>query len=60
MNPACAFYLNSYTQCLHLDGDNITVLLEHFTGEKPLRMSQISRNFDPLLSTVLARIVCIY
>ena len=25
-----------------------TVLLEHFVGEKPLRMSQIRRKFDPL------------
>ncbi len=40
----------------------ITVLLEYFAGEKPLRMSQISRKFDPLRSNycVLARIVCIY
>ncbi len=36
-----------------------TVLL---AGEKSLRMSQISRKFDPLRSNycVLARIVCIY
>ena len=34
-----------------------TILLEYFADEKPLRMSQISRKFDPL---VLARIVCIY
>ena len=35
-----------------------TVLLEYFAGEKPLRMSQISRKFDPLLSNycVLASI----
>ncbi len=38
------------------------VLLEYFASEKPLRMSQISRKFDPLRSNycVLARIVCIY
>ncbi len=39
-----------------------TVLPEYFAGEKPLRMSQISRKFDPLQSNycILARIVCIY
>ena len=39
-----------------------TVLLEYFAGEKSLRMSQISRKFDPSRSNycVLARIVCIY
>ncbi len=38
------------------------VLLEYFTGEKPLQMSQISRKFDPLRSNccVLARIVCTF
>ena len=30
--------------------DMYTVLLEYFAGEKPLRMSQISRKFDPLRS----------
>ncbi len=41
---------------------SVTVLLEYFAGEKPLRMSQISRKFDPLRPNycVLARIVCIY
>ena len=39
-----------------------TVLLEYFAGEKPLRMSKISRKVDPLRSNycVLAMIVCIY
>ena len=31
-----------------------TVLLEYFAGEKPLRMSQISRKFDPLRSNYIA------
>ncbi len=37
-------------------------VLEYFAGENPLRMSQISRKFDPLRSNycVLVRIVCIY
>ena len=30
-----------------------TVLLEYFAGEKPLRMSQISRKFDPLRSNYI-------
>ncbi len=44
--------------CMHVS----YVLLEYFAGEKPLRMSQISRKFDSLRSNycVLARIVCIY
>ena len=29
-----------------------TVLLEYFAGEEPLRMSRISRKFDPLRSTI--------
>ncbi len=34
---------------VHFHNDDvITVLLEYFAGEKPLRMSQISRKFDPL------------
>ena len=38
----------------------VTVLVEYFAGEKPLRMSQISRKFDSLRSNycILARIVC--
>ena len=32
-----------------------TVLLEYFAGEKPLRMSQISRKFDPLRSNYILR-----
>ncbi len=40
----------------------VTVLLQYFASEKPLRMSQINKNIDPLQSyyCVLARIVCIY
>ncbi len=35
-----------------------TVLLEHFAGEKPLRMSQISRKVDPLRSNYCVYAVC--
>ena len=47
--------IDHYYSCVQL-------YLEYFAGEKLLRMSQISRNLDPLRSNycVLARIVCIY
>ena len=39
---------------------NTRILLGYFAGEKPLRMNQISRKFDPLRSNycILVRIVC--
>ncbi len=46
----------------HFSEKAFQVLLKSFAGEKPLRLSQISRKFDPLQSNycVLARFVCIY
>ncbi len=40
--------------CFYITLVGATVLLEYFAGEKPLRMSQISRKFDPLRSNYCA------
>ncbi len=66
----CSSYLScSVVSCGHTHRSSVkqprmevtaNILLEYFAGEKPLRMSQTSRNFEPLQFNycVLARIVC--